>query len=109
MTRSKKPGRVPSIGVDLVELKKAKAFYESHKDNLKSFLTGEEIAYIRKNKDPHVHLAVLLAAKEAVFKSMGGAESGLASFSDICAIPETDPRLSFEVKKDYVVVQCAGT
>ena len=59
-------------------------------------------------------LAVLLAAKEAVFKAMGDAEGRLACFSDVCVMPgrnagqKNDLKISFVVRKKYVVVQCAG-
>lgn len=93
------------LGIDLVEIKKAKEFYREHKTRLGSFFSDEEMAYIRESKKPHVNLAVLLAAKEAIFKSKGGAESGLASFLDIDVIPAKDI-LSVMIEKDYVIVRC---
>ena len=51
------------IGVDLVELQKAKAFYETHKGHLRAFFTAGEIRKIRQSQKPHEKLALYLAAK----------------------------------------------
>ena len=116
------------IGVDLIELEKAKSFYLTHRKNLNSFLTSNEISYIQKGKKQHERLAILLAAKESVFKALGVGFMGINGFSDIQIIPKEkgniffrlkgkfrkagrfpfNPRLSFFKKKGYVVVQCAG-
>ncbi len=50
-----------SLGVDLVELKRAKAFYLAHRDRLPAF--------IRESKRPVEALAFHLAKHEAVFKA----------------------------------------
>ena len=50
-----------SLGVDLVELKRAKAFYLAHRDRLPAF--------IRKSRKPVEALAFYLAKKEAMFKA----------------------------------------
>ena len=116
------------LGVDLVEFEKAKSFYLAHRKKLSSFLTRREIAYVRKSRKPHQRLAILLAAKESVFKALGVSWMGIAGFSDIQIIPGKNgdisfrlkgkfrniiqapfnSKLSFSKKKDCVVVACAG-
>jgi len=72
----------PRLGVDLIELAKARAFYRRHQRALGSFLTAAEAGYVRRGpEEPHVRLARLLTAKEAVFKaSRHGAWMGPSGF-----------------------------
>ena len=73
-----------SLGVDIVELKKAKDFYRRHKKRLGSFFCPAEIRYIQpKSRNPHVRLAEVLAAKEAFFKSRGEHWMGPSGFESI--------------------------
>ena len=111
------------LGIDLVELKKAKSFYNTHKHRLNSFFSSKEISYIQKALWPHEALGILLAAKEAVFKALPRTGAGIAAFRNIEIQPERGGRFSFcSVKtgkrskleftvlknKRYVIVQCAG-
>lgn len=114
------------IGVDLVEIRKARVFYETHKDHLRAFFTAGEIQKIRQSKKPHEKLAVYLAAKEAVFKALRARRAGFLGFRNI-GVVEKRKKLSFRLgenlgravypssynlsilkKKEYVVVRCAG-
>ena len=112
-----------SLGVDLIEIKKARRLYDNHKDSLDSFFSPREISYIRTGQRPHENLAVLLASKEAVFKAIPCLGTGVAAFRNIEITPQKANRFSvrlretakkvvvkFSILKDkkYVVVQCAG-
>ena len=83
------------LGVDLVEIKKAKSFYDRHKENLGSYFTKREILEIRRSKKPHVQMALALAVKEAMFKARRARSS-------------RSVRLSFVKKKDYVIALAYG-
>ena len=98
------------LGVDLIEIKKAKSFYESHKDNLASFFSRREIAEIHKDKKSHEKLAVLLAAKESVFKALGPRPAGLLGFSNISVSKRNLKKLGLELsvvkRHGLIVVEC---
>ena len=114
------------LGIDLVEIKKAKSFYILHKNRLATFFSGEEISYIEKNKKPYEALAVLLAAKEATFKALPKRSwMGVSGFKQIVVTPGVNPRalrcrlkgepkagnklkLSFTKNKKFVVARCVG-
>ena len=106
-----------SLGVDLVEVKKAKSFYESHKGNLDFFFTKREILKITESRKPYEKLALYLAAKEAVFKALKNSQVGMLSFRNIGITEKKQGGLSFKKNfqlsfskwKKYVVVKCAGT
>ncbi|OIO37068.1 MAG: hypothetical protein AUJ72_05300 [Candidatus Omnitrophica bacterium CG1_02_46_14] len=113
-----------SNGVDLIELKKAKNIYRAHKRCLDSFFSLQEIAYIQKSRNAHERFAILLAAKESVFKAVCRLETGLSVFKDIEVVLERGnyfsvkfsglskkPKVAFSIikNKKYVVVQCVGT
>ena len=74
-----------SLGVDLVELKRAKAFYLAHRDRLPLF--------IRKSKRPVEALAFYLAKKEAIYKAQNRSRL----------------RFSYFKTNRYVTVSCVGT
>lgn len=98
--------RVP-LGIDLIELKKAKDFYKRHKSCLKSFFTKEEISYIGNNPAAYRRLAEILAAKEAAFKASGKTWMGPRGFGK--KLPEKiDLKIVFIKNKKYVVAQCVG-
>ena len=117
------------MGVDLVELETAKSLYRSHSRRLKTLFSREEISYIQKDKKPHERLAILLAAKEAVFKALSPAWMGVSGFQDIQISPQSRQRLAVRLKgsfrrpvkkqnhleisllkknRNYVVVGCRG-
>jgi phosphopantetheine--protein transferase-like protein len=59
------------LGVDILEWKKAKAFYEKHSRRLGSWLTSEERLFVEKKDKPHEAFAMIFAAREAAFKALG--------------------------------------
>ncbi len=71
------------LGVDIVEWKKARAFYGAHRGRLDSFLSPSEMKFIGKNQKPYEGLATLFAAKEAVFKALGVSWFGPEKFRKI--------------------------
>ena len=110
-----------SLGVDLIEFRKAKVFYTNHKDNLKSFFTRPEISAIRRSKKPHEKIAVILAAKEAAYKAADTRDAGVLNFRDVSVNQHKNKRkgllakfgsrifrLSVFKEKEYVVVGCRG-
>ena len=101
---SLKPSRL-SLGVDLVEIKKAKKFYQTHRHHLVSFFSKTEVSSIRRSKKPYERLALLLAAKEAVFKSLDLPWMGPGGFRKIVC-EQKKLHLSYLVTKNYVVVCC---
>jgi phosphopantetheine--protein transferase-like protein len=109
-----------SIGVDLVEIKKARSFYARHHRSLADFFSASEIAFLKKSPRPHERLAVLLAAKEAVFKTLSLPWMGHSGFESIRLVPGARGRLgcffrgrrfelTYGVNKNYAVAQCVGT
>jgi len=127
MNESKSFHSVP-LGVDLIEIDRARSFYRAHKNNLHSFFSPKEISEIRRCRKPHEKLAVRLAAKEAVYKALEHRRAGLLNFRDISVSQTKENRLSVKIgktlstsnagklglrllflkKKGYVVVQCHG-
>ena len=106
--------RASHLGIDAVELKKARRFYRDHASRLKNFFSANEISFISKKKSKPEALALILAAKEAVFKAIGDAWMGPAGFQNIEVVHDNG-RLGFENcrfsimrRKDLVIVQCRG-
>ena len=87
--------------MDLVELETAKSLYRSHRRRLKTLFSREEISYIQKDKKPHERLAILLAAKEAVFKALSPAWMGVSGFQDIQIFPQSNHRLVVRLKGSF--------
>lgn len=87
----------PSIGVDLLEFKRVKSFYEAHRDSLDSVLDAAEVAYVRhRGTKPAERLARVLAAKEAVYKALGGQARGMAGFLDVRVVSRKSGKISFK-------------
>ena len=76
------------IGVDLVELKKAGAFYRAHRKRLPLL--------IQKSKRPVEALAFYLAKKEAAFKAGAPVKK------------KSRLRFSYSKTAKYVTVSCVG-
>jgi phosphopantetheinyl transferase (holo-ACP synthase) len=74
-----------SLGVDIIELKRAKAFYLAHRDRLP--------AAIRNHKRPVEALAFYLAKKEAIYKAQH----------------KSRLRFSYFKTNKFVAVSCVGT
>ena len=115
------------LGIDVVEFRKTESLYKTHQDKLSRFLTKPERDFVETNSKPPVALAMLLGAKEAVFKALRPAWLGVTPFKDIEVIPskkhfslkfkgeakkmvrsETRLELLFFKQKDFMVVECAG-
>ena len=111
------------LGVDLIELKRAKSFYCACKNRLGSFFSGTEIGVIQRSKKPYESFAILLAAKEAAFKALPQPGVGIAAFRNIEILPTLKGQLTLKFKKTrrkgsikfsvlkntrVVIVQCAG-
>lgn len=84
-----------------MELETAKSFYRAHGKRLHVIFSREEISTIRKDKKPHERLAVLLAAKESVFKALSLAWMGTSGFQDIQISPGSDERLTVRLKGSF--------
>ena len=100
------PSRV-CLGIDLVELKRARLFYHRHRHQLESFFTKKEISYIGHRTDAYKKLAELLAAKEAVFKASGKAWMGPQGFRKKLR-KQSGLKINLKINKKYVVAQCVG-
>lgn len=62
---------VIGMGVDLVDIERAEAMLQAHRQRVLSrLLTDAEQAYVTRMRYPARHLAVRLAAKEAVYKAL---------------------------------------
>jgi holo-[acyl-carrier protein] synthase len=71
------------IGIDLVEVGKVRKIFERGEAVRESIFTSEELRYSGEQKDPYICLAALLAAKEALFKSLGTGLSGEMDWRDV--------------------------
>jgi holo-[acyl-carrier protein] synthase len=64
------------VGVDLVEVKRTRTMLEGKGSHVYDrLLTVAEAAYCRSRPDPAEHVAVRLAAKEAVYKALQGSDA----------------------------------
>jgi phosphopantetheine--protein transferase-like protein len=99
---------MPCLGVDLVEIRKAKSFYQTHRERLNSFFSPKEVRQIRAAGKPHEKLALILAQKEAVFKARKKRARGFLDFAWVSEKDKKAFRFSFMKTKDYVVARCVG-
>jgi holo-[acyl-carrier protein] synthase len=66
---------VLGVGVDLVEVERARRMIADKGEHVfERLLTPKEAEYCRSRPDPAEHVAVRLAAKEAVYKALQGSE-----------------------------------
>jgi phosphopantetheine--protein transferase-like protein len=93
-----------SGGVDIVEWKKAKAFYETHHEKLGSFLSPEERRFVEKKHKPYEGLAMIFAAKGAVFKTLGLSWMGPEGFRRIQVRPVSSKKFYFLPTKGQKLV-----
>lgn len=64
------------VGVDLVEVSRARAMLVDKGNHVfDRLLTPSEAAYCRSRPDPAEHVAVRLAAKEAIYKALQGSDA----------------------------------
>ena len=99
------PALSPSIGVDVVEFKKASRFYSQHRLTLDAHFSSNEIQFIRSGKRPVKRLAMLLAAKEACFKASSKKSSGFTAFKEVRVLRagQLTKRVRCVMKPQYVV------
>jgi len=90
-----------SLGVDLVEIARAKSFYRANASCLKRFFAKSEISFITQKPVYYQRLAMLLAAKEAVFKSLGAAWMGPSGFKNIRMVAHAGENFSFRLSTNF--------
>ena len=95
-----KKNKLP-LGIDIVEVKKAKSFYAAHGHNLASLFFPDEVRRIRRSKAPHETLALFFAAKEAVFKAMGREWMGREGFKKIHIFPGKSRTFGIRLESDF--------
>lgn len=88
------------LGVDMLERRKAKAFYKTHGERLDCFLCAPEMAFVRTSSKPYESLAMILSAKEAVFKTLGASWMGMSGFKHIQILPGKT-KFSFRLKGNF--------
>lgn len=113
------------LGIDLVEIERAQRFYRRHRRRLSRFFTPTEVGFLSRHPSPSRALAILLGAKEAAFKALGGDWMGPQGFREIRIRARRDgslePRftgrrphpaarldLTYSEHADHVVVRCRG-
>ncbi len=105
------------LGVDVLEWKKARAFYRTHRKKLSTFLCPAETLYVESSRKPYESLAMLLSAKEAVFKSLGVSWMGISGFKHIRIRPgkknfsfrlrgKKSMQISFAKSRCHVIACC---
>ncbi len=77
------------LGVDILEWKKAGAFYRSHRNRLSTWLTADEKNFIENKNRPQEAFAMIFAAKEAVSKALGVRALGPEALRRIRLVPST--------------------
>lgn len=82
------------VGVDLVEVDRVRRMLaEKGTHVFDRLLTPDEAAYCRSRPDPTEHVAVRLAAKEAVYKALQGSEEARGiGWREIEVVREQDGR-----------------
>jgi len=82
------------VGVDLVEVERARKMLADKGSHVYDrLLTADEAAYCRSRPDPAEHVAVRLAAKEAVYKALQGSDAARGiGWRDIEVVREQDGR-----------------
>jgi holo-[acyl-carrier protein] synthase len=90
MPGKKKTGKMPmsgmGIGVDIEAVLRFKRMTSPAKQKmLKRLFTAKELAYCFSKKNPAPHLAARFAAKEALYKALGGVNA--PGFLDVEILP----------------------
>lgn len=85
---------VVGVGIDLVEVERARRILDRHGDRaLARFLLPEERAYVAGMADPAAHFAVRVAAKEAAYKALQSLPGMRAvSWHDLEVVREAEGR-----------------
>ncbi len=71
------------IGIDIVEVSRAKGLYEAYGQKLCRFLSPQEMVFIHSSQNSSKALAILMAIKEAVFKALEISWFGLTGWKKI--------------------------
>ena len=111
-----------------MEFEKARKFYVRHKNRLATYFKKTETEYINKGQKNHERLALVMAAKEAVFKALDApAVTPMEVFNNIEIIPLKNKQFKFRLarvwqraiknssgvtlkfyqKKNFVVAMCS--
>ena len=90
-----------TLGVDIMEVARARRFYNHHKDRLSRFFSATEINYI--SRDPHARMASMVASKEAVFKALGQTQ-GMMEFTKVRIRPVSKNLFQFHLTKQLIWV-----
>jgi phosphopantetheine--protein transferase-like protein len=77
------------LGVDILEWKKARSFYETHRLRLSEWLTDAERKFVEEKKHPHQAFAVVFAAKEAAYKAIGKNGLGPDAIRRVSLVPRS--------------------
>jgi len=87
------------VGVDLVEVSRARQMLADKGSHVfDRLLTSAEAAYCRSRPDPAEHVAVRLAAKEAVYKALQGTAAARGiGWRDIEVVRAADGRPDVEL------------
>lgn len=75
------------LGVDILEWKRARSFYQAHRGRLGGWLTDKERDFVEKQPRPYEAFAMVFAAKEAVLKALGIFALGPAALGRIRLVP----------------------
>ncbi|MBI1884401.1 MAG: 4'-phosphopantetheinyl transferase superfamily protein [Chlamydiae bacterium] len=71
------------IGIDIIDMSRAKSIYETYESRLSRYLSPGELHYIRRSRSRPRALGEILALKEAVFKALEIPWFGLAGWKKI--------------------------
>lgn len=76
--------RIIGQGIDLIECARIRDVWQRHGDHLtERLLTEQELAYVRRHRDPVPRLAGRFAAKEAILKVLGTGWRGRIAWRDM--------------------------
>lgn len=81
MPRASRSNNLPSVGVDIVEIRRLASAARRRRGFLERIFSPEEIRYCRARRDPWPHFAARFAAKEAVWKACGLRDLALKDIS----------------------------
>jgi holo-[acyl-carrier protein] synthase len=103
---------IVGIGIDLVDLERARRMLERHGDRaMHRLLTPAEREYVQGAADPARHFAARLAAKEAVFKALQALPGARAiSWLDVVVVrgPEGAPAAALTGRAEAVARSAPG-
>jgi len=74
---------VVGVGIDLVDLERARRFFREHAERLGEVFTDFELAYARAGRRSDESLGARFAAKEATLKALGSLSGFAADWREI--------------------------